>query len=382
MQHLKKRKVVLLLCFLIKVVLLGCLESGTGSPTMPTLEATATSQATPVPHRLETLLAYVPQSWADVHVPVGFGPAINFLDVAQIRADLGIPAITGADSRQAKQDLIRGLNTQNLRFGPVGMDWSYSFDEWGWDIADVDRVLHLRDFDVSILVGNFGRPEIREHLSTKGYMPSKVGDFTVFTADEAALQFALKPDTLIIGSIEDEIDVLETLVRVRAARQPGLDEHPTVVAILDQLDGVWGAVLAPSPDIVTYAEQVVPNLRVPSEFEQFLKEKFLEAEIEAYGWDFMAITFQGLGEETTLHFLYHYPSEGEASKDIGLVRRTLTETPYLSRRGRIWSDFMDLESVEVRGTILVARARTRSKHLIGSALEGFDFWGFLPIRQK
>ena len=107
-----------------------------------------------------------------------------------------------------------------------------------------------------------------------------------------------------------------------------------------------------------------------------------DAEYLSPGWDLMAIAYKGASDETALTMVYHYPSAEEAGQDVELVRQALTKTPRLTYRGRIWSDSMTLDSVEVCDTFIVAQARTKSRELIGTALNNRDTWGFVPIRRK
>ncbi|MBK9050947.1 MAG: hypothetical protein IPL78_08540 [Chloroflexi bacterium] len=115
-----------------------------------TPEVTITPEANATPEitgnsALADLLAYLPSSWVGRHLPVAWGPAIHFVDVAQIRHDLELGEFTGADEFAAKRDLLLHIANQGLVYLPdkLYIVGSGSFASLGWDIADVAQVLYL-----------------------------------------------------------------------------------------------------------------------------------------------------------------------------------------------------------------------------------------------
>jgi hypothetical protein len=224
---------------------------------------------------------------------------------------------------------------------------------------------------------------VGELLSERGFSQTQDSGFSVFRKDGATYQFALRSDMLIIAPAQgDESAVFATMIARAADPEPGLESHPAVQPLLERCQGVWGAVFTPSPDVVTYARERVPGLALPDEYDKFLREWFLDVQVDAYGWDFMAITFKGAGDRTALRFLYHYPSAEEAQRDLELARKSLTETPLPHYRGRILADYMTVDAVEVQDSTLVAQAQSQSKVLLGNLLQGFDYWGFMLVRHK
>ena len=211
------------------------------------------SLSTPaVSKRFDELLAFLPVTWADMHLPVDFGPTIYLLDMVQMREDLQIFSITGEDSRQDKLDLILGLDTQGFPLAPTQTIDPVSggmFMEWGWDIADVAQMMSLPDFKTTLYRGNFERPEIREWLLEKGYSSTTLNDFDYFNKEGDVLEFALTSDTLIM-SIWEEESFIALMLEIKSIA-PGLETHPAVQSILAEMIGGWGVALSPSPDVVT-----------------------------------------------------------------------------------------------------------------------------------
>ena len=258
----------LIAIFFVGTILSACQRSII-EPTEITVEAKAetTVQVTetvnsveqPTPNislEFETLLSYVPQTFADLHLPIFFGPTLYIADIAQVRSDLGVPpSVDGASNRQDKLDLIIGLNTQGLLLMPDAINPidSGNFEEWSWDVADIKQALYLPEFELAVLLGTFERPEIPNSLVEKGYSKSVEGDFTIFTPENAEdPHFAWKIDSLIVSAAENETKALETLL-MNISTTPGLQTHPSVVPMLKHLDGVWGAVFAPSIDWVEFS---------------------------------------------------------------------------------------------------------------------------------
>jgi hypothetical protein len=83
----------------VSVILSGC---GQPAPAEP-----AAAQASPVADRFRALLEYVPSEWADRHPYEAISPGLLPFDVARVRADPGLPPMTGADERKVKLGLIK-----------------------------------------------------------------------------------------------------------------------------------------------------------------------------------------------------------------------------------------------------------------------------------
>lgn len=359
----------------------------TVAPTAPPTEPppTATPEPTPtvvptataVPSgALKTLLGYIPPLWADFHPDrlQGIRDALHFVDVARMREEMGLPPVRGEDSRQAKLEVITKLNPQAaIGAADLHPESGSTFEQWGWDIADIDQSLFFPASGVSILLGNFGRPQIRERLLQKGYDERAVGEFTIYTSDGTPREIALKPDTLMISS---RLSILENHIRWKMASLPGLDSHASVAPLMKYLQDTWGAILAASGTPEAYSEE----LRLPAELQTEL-EKYRVGGVHYAAWDFMAIAFWGSGETDTLRFLYHYPSSEEANKDVELVRVALTEMPSLHSSARIqtWGDLLTLESVQVEDSVLIAEATTSRRGFMATSVVNLNFT-FLPLR--
>lgn len=387
--------------FLVGTILSACQRSNVESTEIATAAKTETTvqieenadsveQSTSnISPELETLLSYVPQTFADLHLPVFFGPTLYIANIVQIRSDLGIsPSIDGASNRKDKLDLIIGLNTQGLLLMPdvINPIDSGNFEQWGWDVADIEQALYLPEFELAVLLGTFERPEIRNSLVEKGYSESREGDFVIFTSDNTEEpHFAWKTDTLIVSASENETKALETLL-MNNSITPGLQTHPSVVPMLKHLDGIWGAVFAPSTDWVGFSKSLnIDGWLFLKKQEVDIFQGFLDKkqQTDSLAWDFMMTTYKSDEKETNIRVLYHYPSEAEAMKDLDLVKATLTEAPSVKYRGqRTWGDLLRLESIGVDDTILIVDAHTQNKSLFGEVFESHDYFGLLPIREK
>lgn len=389
-----KRYLFVLIVFLAAGVS-GCREAtplpltATLAPTStPAPTATPTTMPTPTQastgmERFQVLLAYMSSEWADNHPYEALPPGILLFDVARMHTDLGLPPMTGADDRKVKLGLISGMNTQGFGLAYLDLTNASAFDKWGWDIADVDQLLNDLSGGITILLGDFERPEIEERLLSKGYQARRVGEFIVYTEGTEQVEFAIKSDTLIISQDESEI---ERLLQHKPSTGRGLNRHPSVVALLDHLgDDAWGIWITPHGDADAFSAYAQNALDVISKIEKKeIANRFAEFYKPGQGvefeWDMMALGWREQNDLTALTFLYHYPSEEEAQKDVPLLRKILTEMPNLTHRGRrLWGDIISLQSVEARDTVVKAVATTNNKTLIGPSYPNRDF-GFLPFR--
>jgi len=364
---------------------IGPVETESLTPVSPLPSA---APASPVMERFRPLLEYVPAEWADKHPYEAISPGILLLDIARVSADLGLPPVTGADDRKAKLGLITGLDHQGLLAcgGAPDMDWNSgsAFDEWGWDIADVDQVLCDRQSGTAVLLGEFGRAEIGERLSEKGYKRRDAGPFTIYSAEAGKGTIAVKADTWIVSRDKSEV---ERLIEQKKSNL-GLHRHPAVAELLNRLsEDVWGIWIAPSGDAGQFEAYAQGQLAMFSQINKPLADRFREFYKEGdaveFGWDALAVGFvSGKDKVTTLTFLYHYPSEDESQKDVSLLKRTLSQMPVFSNAGiRLLADLLTLQEVEATGSVLEAEASTRSRSFLGSRFSSMDFW-FLPFRVR
>ncbi len=396
---LKKSSISL---FFLGIYLMACQGINATSQALPTIAPTAVVEPNAAPEtltaietisptvqeetksgsHLRAMLAYLPSTWADFNLPVPFGPAIHFVDIQQLREDMDIGPITGTSDAADKRALSiqLGLNIQGIAYLPQAIQpvASSTYGEWGWDIADVHQILYLPDLATAIYKGDFGRPDIRSQLQEKGYTAGTLHEFALYTSTEDSLAFALTTDILIFGVLRDVQEIASFI----SIGDPGLDTHPAVQMVLSHLDGVWGAILAPSPDLIGYSNQVGQQMEelMDEAMREVLEGRFPSSEATSVGWDFMAIGFQG-AETSTLTIVYHYPSTSEANAAIPLVEKFLTETPSLTSLGSTWSDFMTVEDVSSKDSAVVAIAQTEVRGLIGNAFEQRDFFAFLPVER-
>ena len=356
-------------------------EQPTESLPEPT-EASAEEASPPiqsVTQRFDDLLAFLPATWADMHLPVQFGPTIYLLDIVQMREDLQIEPITGADSRQDKLDLILGMNTQGFLLSPTNAIDPKSggmFLEWGWDIADVEQMMSLPDFQTSVYLGSFERTEIRERLLAKDYDSIVLEEYDYYTKEGELLEFAIKSDTLIMSTWEEE-----SFIKAMLDLEPiasGLETHTAVAAILPELSEMWGVALSPSPDVMATFDSFAETLQtLPPD----VQERFAGFEPKPLVWDFMGIAFKSHDDGTDLTVLYHYPSEQAAREDIEAAEISFVDTPTLSFRTVTWGELMMLKGVEVQNDLLIVQATTTVDNLIGQAIENRDAAVFLLLKQ-
>ncbi len=328
------------------------------------------------------LMAYVPSEWADEHPYAAMSPGILLLDLARMSADLGLPPMTGADDRKIKLDLITGMTDQNLLRCPGVWTDNDAFENWGWDIADIDQVLCDLGTTTAVFFGDFGRPEIEERLIGMGYRTQKEDQFTIFAGDGDMLNFAVKPDTLIVSSDRSE---LERLIGQKEHQRHSVYEHPAVTELLSSLtQDAWGIWIAPSGNagaFEAYIEDVLDRTSYNEQMVQELIKFYQPGQAVELGWDTMAVGFVGGKDDvTTLTFLYHYPSADEAKRDAPLLERTLKEMPSLSStHGMVLGDLITLQTVETTGSVLKAVGTTRSQSFLGKQYANGDCL-FLPFR--
>jgi hypothetical protein len=291
------------------------------------------------------------------------GPRVYLLDLARMRESSQLVDSDDPVERKAVLELMRG-GAQGLT-QPL---WSVTREEWGWDPSDVDQLLYYEaypgheesvalfgraspraaeGFELSqeyfALLGRFDAATIEEKLTEKGYTKYPRKETTSYIKVGSDHSYFLGSDILIFGAGGGA-----TMAAGMMELHRGKDvTSPRMQAFTPHLEGAWGMLFAGGG--------------------------------QAVGWDTMAIGLWGGQPTTNLTFVYHYPSQEEAQKDVALVKRALTNrVPY--RAGRpAWSKVLKLEDVEVEGELLIVRATTDDPQLIGTALREHDL-GFMPIR--
>jgi hypothetical protein len=338
-------------------------------------EATATPEITGN-SALADLLAYLPSSWVGRHLPVAWGPAIHFVDVAQIRRDLELADFSGADAFVEKQVLILQVHNQGLTYLPASLHivGSNSFSSLGWDIADVAQVLYLPDADTAILRGDFARAEIQTALQANG-TGTAYRAFTFYPAGSDGLYIAWKEDTLIVSGLADGEYIVKALIDNQA--YPGLAVQTKIQALLPHMVGAWGAVLAPSPDTAAFSAQNMSNL--PPEMQDQLEERFGSLVMPALAWDFMAMQHRQEGDTTRLVLVYNYPTADAAAANRNTVLISLTETPSTQGANQTWADLLTVDRVMTVENQVVVQAHTEATNFIGNAFNQRDFTGFLAL---
>lgn len=346
-----------------------------GPESTPTLEPSATPE--PVGNAaLEALLAYLPTSWMSNHLPVAWGPALHFVDVAQIRHDLELGDFTGADEFAAKRDLVLNVANQGLPYLPdkLYIVGSGSFASLGWDIADVAQVLYIPDADTAILQGDFSRPEIQTALQARGTgTPHRA--FTLYAAANDGLTMAWKEDTLLVSGSADGEYLVKALIDNQA--YPGLAVQTKIQALLPHMAGAWGAVLAPSPDTAEFSEQNMANM--PQEMQDQLAERFGSLVMPPLAWDFMALQYRQEGEMNRLVLVYNYPTEEIAAANRTTVVLALTTTPSTQLPGRTWADLLTVDRATTLENQVIVTAHTDALNFVGGAFKQRDFTGFLAL---
>lgn len=380
-------------------------ESPASSPTPqppPTAEASA---ATAVEPAYTELLSYMPAFYADLHLPIAFGPPLYLLDVSHMRNDLGIGPITGASDYKEKLELVIALNenTQGLSTFPMYFfpTTSVSFEEWGWDFSDVDAVLCLRGDGLTIMTGDFSGPEVMKNLKDKGEELPSLAPFSLFRIADGKVIVAVKPDTLIVSVNpvpliqDDPVEFREEFVRMTIETNlsgMGLEDHPVIRQLLAEIPGSWGAIISPSPDMVGWENQLWDPLEADSDFKlpdvviENLEQKYdLDAHLAPLPWDLMAIGFNSSDEENELVLVYHYPGGGVSEAEVDLARSIWSEITSLHWQNAASEDLLSVVDVQVREPLLIMRGATRYKDFLGTALDMRDYsvqLGLALIREE
>ena len=325
---------------------------------------------------LRDLLEYIPPGLADYHPADLHGPAIHLADLERIRRELRLPRVTGTGELEARRSAISKLPVQRFELLPreIAAPAFAAYEEWGWDLNDVNQVLCVPDLDLAVLLGDFARPAIRERLAEEGYSGAAAADFTLFTSPSHALIFALSDDALLVGT---DAKWVRVLADQEAQPESSLADHPSVVALLPYLDGAWAAWLATSGDLEAMYREA--GERLPREVVESLLAEYGGPGEEA--WDLVAVLLRGPQKEPELSILYHYPSEEEARRDLPLVATSLKEAPSMHYRNLTWGDLVTAESIGVDDSVVVAQVTMADPWNMYAAIRDRDL-SWLPIRQK
>lgn len=358
---------------LSKVVIILCISSVVSSCGSSPSQASTTS-ATPTAvssSALYRVFSYVPPAWIDQRPPEILGPAIYYLDFAAMSEDLGLPDVKSADTRKAKLPFITRIATQGLSMvsPPVDPLAANAYTEWGWDVTDLTQSLYIPDLGVSVLLGDFSNETIKNALGGKGYTSNLTDGFTVFVKDGAPVQFALAQDTLLVAP---KREVIDSLMAQGSSKDDSFLNNQSIQKLLEVPDSPHGFFLAHSGDLIGLGENLGS---LPPPLTDFFTHEY------QYGWDYVLIAFRSATDKPVqMDVAYSYPSPEEAMHDVQLVRESLTTTHSFRSISLIWSDFMILVSVEVRGSLVVAHATTSDDRLLGISIEDGDMGGFLPAR--
>ncbi len=326
------------------------------------------------------LLEYIPGQLAEVQQwPRLIGYPMHYLDVARMRADLGVRRVTGASERKDKLGLITGLKTQGLGFAPIDLTSATAYEEWGFDIADVAQSFYLPIDQTAIIVGTLALSTIDERLLQKGYTASSEGEFIRYSAHDAEWTFFLKSGVLLVGPDES---ILRALIAQKAGPGSSLAEHPSMVALLGEVQPMWGALLTAAGDLRALRDLALEIMaELPEEMQDALLDvvPHITGEPCEYRWDYAVLAFHNAGGQANLHLMYHFASEDWASEGASALPEQLEQSHTLTNPSRTWADLLSHQQAVARGAVLVLDATTTHNTLLGASLHHEDL-GFLPVR--
>ncbi len=330
------------------------------------------------------LFAFIGSAWPDAHLPGAYGPAIHYLDCAQMRADLGQPPVGARLSEQQHRALriALGKADQTLDFAMVGVNPRPDgfAARWGWDIADIEAALYVPDIELAILTGPFDRARIATLMAAQGEPLGEAHGFERYSLPRLRLWVALDDRHLLIGRADAGVAELDQFLAAHS--KGGAAAREDMRALLAELAGAWGGVLAPSGD-------------APASYGGFaagpIQQRELAEMVAQYGefrdlyaaWHMAAIAFRGQGEGTEARFavtaLYQYDTPELARDDVDTVRTWIELSPTLSYPGRTLGDLLTVQSVSADGRLVRVSAETESGFLIGRSFAERDAGGFFPL---
>jgi hypothetical protein len=149
--------------------------------------------------------------------------------------------------------------------------------------------------------------------------------------------------------------------------------------LLEELPGSWGALLAPSPDVVKRGIEIdesfsesLTRYPLPESLIENIEEQYGDARLAPLPWDLMVIGFNGYKEVTDLVLVYHYPDSAITEEEVDLARTTLSEIVSPNMRIASPEDLFQLNDLQVREPLLVARGTTQNRNFLGNTIEMRD----------
>ncbi len=367
--------------------------SATASPSpSPTLLPTSTSTPaptfTPTPEpALPHLLGYISYSWTDTHLGVNFGPAIYYFDFTQMRKDLGFPSPGQELSSDQSLQLIAALGSsfQGLATFPESVD-PFARDaqeQLGWNYTQIKQLLFDPATQLALMRGTFDRKAMIQALERKGYTGSTDGEVEIFSTTSSQLMYFFTQDVIAI-SIGDVFGQLLPLLQIGGQPDGGALNHGLVQMALEDMEKAWGIVFSPSPDIEAAVQNTREKLANSSPGSlAFIENTKGGLDVSSPNWTFLAIRYRGVGNSATtntyqLQFIYQYPNSQAAEADKESVRKALTESPSMMRKGTLWSDLYTLESLKTYDDRLIAEGTTRSRNFVSNIVNGDRAFMALP----
>ena len=332
---------------------------------------------------LADLLEYIPAGLVDLHLSGHVGYPMHYIDVARIRQDLGIGSLTGADDRKAKLDLIAGLKIQGLELAPFELDptAATAYEEWGWDIADVAQCLYLPTDKAVIVAGEFDADTVVDRLVQKGYSGTADSGSTIYAAADEEWYFVVDDDCLLISA---DLTTLQVFISQKLDPASSLAIHPSMLALLQEAQPMWGALLTTSSDLSGLRQYLTESnfwAALPARERAALHE-FLDPSDDdtcLYRWDLALLTFRNAQEEPNQRYLYHYISEEQANEEAASLPDQLARVHSVANTASTWAEILVPYSSEAQGEVLVFEATTAHETMLGlGTMEWMDV-GFLPI---
>ncbi len=227
---MRNKNQILFIILLIMFLVLSCSPFGlVKTPQNNVQEPVESNPLTSLPAPLQELLSYIPIEWIDQHPPELLGPIIYYLDFDAMSRDLGLPDVTGADSREEKLSLITGIRTQNISYSPIDPLSGSSYTLWGWDIADIAQSLYISSVEIYIMAGSFSNDTITTALTEQGYASIPSDKFTLLVDPEETQWFAISEGILLYAPSRD---ILETAIQQKSSDDANAGHIPHLRQLL------------------------------------------------------------------------------------------------------------------------------------------------------
>jgi len=331
------------------------------------------------PALLAEMLEYMPNYLAEVRPTDLYGYVIHYVDVARIREELGVGAISSADELSAKVGLIAGLKIQGLKLGPFDPTEPSAYDQWGWDVADIDQSLYLPFDRVAILAGRFDATLVTEKLEGEGYTGSSYGATTIYTAEGKEWSFGVSPDVLLIAADTQDMRVCVDQKQIPEGSMAAL---PNMLALLQEAQPMWGALLLTSSDLHGLRELFAEQWDQFPANERRAYLEFVDPNGDdtcEYLWDLALLTFRNPRQQPEQRYLYHFATERQADEHASALVNQLARVHSIRNLASTWAEILVPQRSEAHGEVLVFEATTMHETMLGLALEVSDV-GFLPIQ--